>query len=85
MSCHRRLIYAERVPGAAQHGAKRSGTLQTRDPGSKSTDNRGPASAVHRFALHRVRDTRKLLPRVERQCKAWPLRAFPRGVCSFRA
>jgi hypothetical protein len=41
-----------------QHEAKRSGALQTRDPGfSQLIVNRGPASAVHRFALHRVRDT----------------------------
>ena len=38
-----------RVPGAAQHGAKRSGALQTRDPGSLPyQSNRGPGSAVHR-------------------------------------
>ena len=38
-----------RVPGAAQRGAKRSGALQTRDPGSLLyQSNRGPGSAVHR-------------------------------------
>jgi hypothetical protein len=51
-----------RVPGAAQHGAKRSGALQTRDPGfcPREESNRGPASAVHRCALHRARDTQPM-------------------------
>ena len=30
---------------------------QTRDPGFFTSNDRGPASAVQRFALHRVRDT----------------------------
>jgi uncharacterized protein (TIGR00369 family) len=33
--------------------------MQTRDPGFFRSDNRGPASAAHRYALHRVRDTGK--------------------------
>ena len=50
------------VPGAALHEAKRSSALQTRDPGFyPRIRNRGPASAVHRFALHRVRDTNQPL------------------------
>jgi hypothetical protein len=36
----------------------RGGALQTRDPGYLRFSNRGPASAVRRFTLHRVRDTR---------------------------
>src|SRR3954468_25014361 len=31
--------------------------MQTRDPGYLGQSNRGPASAGHRFTLHRVRDT----------------------------
>jgi hypothetical protein len=48
-----------RVPGAAQHECEaRSGALQTREPGfSRMKNHRGPGSAVHRSALHRVRDT----------------------------
>ena len=38
-------------------GATRSVAMQTRDPASSLT-NRGPGSAAHRSALHRVRDTR---------------------------
>jgi hypothetical protein len=34
-----------------------SDALQTRDPGFLlDKSNRGPASAMHRFTLHRVRD-----------------------------
>lgn len=47
-----------RVPGAAQHVAKRNDAPQTRDPGFLIGMNRGPGSAVHHFVLHRVRDTR---------------------------
>jgi hypothetical protein len=41
--------------------AARSGALQNRDPGFflPAISNRGPASAVHRFTLHRVRDTER--------------------------
>ena len=43
-------------------GAARSGALQTRDPGfCRKQENRGPASAMHRYALHRVRDRRHQL------------------------
>jgi hypothetical protein len=45
-----------RFPGAAQHGAKRSGALQTRDR-YKLRDCDDPGSAVHRFTLHRIRET----------------------------
>jgi len=34
-----------------------SGAPQTRDPGLSVESNRGPASAPHRFALRRLRDT----------------------------
>ena len=44
------------VPGAAQHGAKRNDALQTRDRYTHRLRD-GPGSAVHRFALHRIRDT----------------------------
>jgi hypothetical protein len=37
--------------------AARSDALQNRDP-NRSLSNMGPASAVHRYTLHRVRDTR---------------------------
>jgi hypothetical protein len=49
-----------RVPGAAQHEAKRNGALLTRDRYEFRPWN-GPGSAVHRFAksfaLHRIRGT----------------------------
>jgi hypothetical protein len=45
-----------RFPGAAQHGAKRSDALQTRDRCIRRVCD-DPGSAVHRFALHRVRET----------------------------
>jgi len=53
--CKRRTT--TRFPGAAQHVAQRSGALQTRDRNEhRVRSDRG--SAVHRFALHRVRETR---------------------------
>ena len=49
------------VPGAAQHVAKRSDALQTRDPGmcgSKKPGSRISGAPLRlRFALHRIRDT----------------------------
>ncbi len=45
-----------RFPGAAQHGAKRNGALQTRDRYERGVWE-GPGSAVHRCALHRIRET----------------------------
>ena len=45
-----------RFPGAAQHGAKRNDALQTRDRCKLGVQS-DPGSAVHRFALHRVRET----------------------------
>jgi hypothetical protein len=44
--------HASRVPGAAQHEVMRCrpGTVTRRTLGD-------PGSAVHRFALHRIRDT----------------------------
>jgi hypothetical protein len=54
----------QRVPGAAQHGAKRNDAPQTRDRSKGGVWN-GPGSAVHhsRFALalHCIRDTRGCL------------------------
>ena len=44
-------------PGRGAAQAKRSGALQNRDLNGFGIWN-GPGSAVHRFALHRVRDTR---------------------------
>jgi MFS family permease len=45
-----------RFPGAAQHVAQRNGALQTRDRNGRRVQS-DPGSAVHRFALHRVRET----------------------------
>jgi len=46
-----------RFPGAAQHEAKRNDALQTRDLCKcRVCDDPGPA--VHRFTLHRIRETR---------------------------
>jgi hypothetical protein len=47
-----------RFPGAAQHGAKRSDALQTRDRNRLGAFD-DPGSAVHRFALHRIRENTK--------------------------
>jgi hypothetical protein len=44
-------------PGATQHAAKRSDALQIRDR-SELRVNNDPGSAVHRFALHRIREKR---------------------------
>ena len=41
------------VPGAAQ---RENAALQTRDHSRRRT-REGPGSAVHRYALHRIRDT----------------------------
>ena len=49
-----------RFPGAAQHEAKRNGALQTRDRYKLGVCD-GPGSAVHRFALHRIRETKVML------------------------
>jgi hypothetical protein len=50
-----------RFPGAAQHEAERSGALQTRDRykhgAMKCRVYYDPGSAVHRCALHRIRET----------------------------
>src|SRR4029077_191279 len=45
-----------RFPGAAQHVAKRSDALLTRDRNRRRVQS-DPGSAVHRFALHRIRET----------------------------
>ena len=42
-----------RVPGAAQHGAKRNDALQTRDRQEHRLCE-GPGSAAHRFAIARA-------------------------------
>jgi len=48
-----------RVPGAMQHGARRSDALQTRDPGFLQMKATGiPHLRRTANALHRVRDTR---------------------------
>src|SRR5262249_3180281 len=54
-----RFYRSDAVTGLSCPGrsAARSGALQTRDRYEFRVSN-GPASAVHRFALHRVRDTR---------------------------
>src|SRR5580658_2658831 len=52
-----RSIIALRFPGVAQHEPRRSGALQNRDRG-KLRIRGDPGSAVHRFALHRVRETK---------------------------
>ena len=53
----RRAVQAG-VASCPGRSAARSGALQTRDPGVfRGAANRGPGSAMHRFALHRVRDT----------------------------
>jgi hypothetical protein len=44
------------VASCPGRSAARSGALQTRDP--DYLKKLGPGSAVHRFALHRVWDTR---------------------------
>jgi hypothetical protein len=44
------------VPGAAQHGAQRNGALPNRDRRKRRVCN-DPGAAVHRCALHRVRET----------------------------
>jgi hypothetical protein len=50
-----------RFPGAAQHDAQRSGAPQTRDRYKRSAMKcpvfDDPGSAVHRCALHRIRET----------------------------
>jgi len=48
-----------RVPGAAQHGAKRNGALQTRDlHGLEPVRSRISGAPLRKsFALHRIRDT----------------------------
>ena len=46
----------ERFPGAAQHEEGLDGALQTRDRHERQVCE-GPGSAMHRYALHRVRDT----------------------------
>src|SRR5262249_59824254 len=54
---HLKGVYARLPPGVsrAQRSVKRSATVRCR-PGTVSV--RGdPGSAVHRFALHRIRDT----------------------------
>jgi len=51
------LIITKRFPGAAQHGAKRNDALQTRDRNELGVCD-DPGSAVHRCALHRIRETR---------------------------
>jgi hypothetical protein len=43
-------------PGAVQHEAKRSDAPQTRDRNGHRAQS-DPGSAVHRFALHRIRET----------------------------
>jgi hypothetical protein len=43
-------------PGAAQHEAKRNDALLTRDRNKRRAQS-DPGSAVHRCALHRVRET----------------------------
>ena len=51
----RRIVQARSVPGAAQHA------VMSRGPGTV-TGSGDPGSAVHRFELHRMRDTSELLP-----------------------
>jgi hypothetical protein len=53
---HSCLQSYRRFPGAAQHGAQRSGALQTRDRYERRVCD-DPGSAVHRCALHRIRET----------------------------
>jgi hypothetical protein len=48
-----------RFPGAAQHVAQRSGALLTRDRNRRRVRS-DPGSAVHRFALHRIRETQSV-------------------------
>src|SRR5207244_1846239 len=62
-----------RVPGAAQHEVVRC------RPGTPvcSPRNRGPASAVHRYALHRVRDTRH---HAATQCAHTPVISITRAL-----
>ncbi len=49
------MIEELRFPGAAQHVAQRSDAPQNRDrTGLRICDD--PGSAVHRYALHRVRE-----------------------------
>jgi succinyl-CoA synthetase beta subunit len=67
-------------------GAARSDALQTRDRYGRRVYE-GPGSAVHRFALHRVRETRESRMNIhEYQAKA-VLREFgvpvPRGIAAF--
>jgi hypothetical protein len=53
-----------RVPGAAQHTRVRASRGPSTDSvmrcrtGTQLPFKMGPASAVHRYTLHRVRDTR---------------------------
>jgi len=53
-----RATQHSRVPGAAQHGAKRSDALQTRDLPDSWRSRISGAPLRKRFALHRIRDTR---------------------------
>jgi hypothetical protein len=60
-----------RFPGAAQHEAKRNDALQTRELRKRQFCD-DPGSAVHRFTLHRIRETAiasragSVLPRLAR-------------------
>ena len=63
-----------RFPGAAQHEAKRSGALQTRDRLKLRTNKRracdDPGTAVHRFALRRIRETNAMLWRKRKNSRS---------------
>jgi hypothetical protein len=50
------MTWQRRTPCPGRNAA-RSDALLIRDPGFLRFSNRDPASAVHRFTLHRVRDT----------------------------
>ena len=59
------------VPGAAQHEAKRSDALQNRDL-LKLRDWDDPGSAMHRCALHRVREMKWYVYVRRRNQRAYP-------------
>src|SRR6202171_1496746 len=56
-----------RFPGAAQHVAKRSDALQTRDRYELGVCD-DPGSAMHHFVLHRIRETWTLFRRHSSRC-----------------
>src|SRR5262249_26026182 len=83
----RRVVNAAiRVKACPGRSAARSGALQTRDRYRLRMLN-GPGSAVHRFALHRIRDTKASLPGAPRaHLRHWQPEILPqRGTRVFLA